>query len=95
MLCICRYFTPKPEFFFIDDLSGTVCRILLPANAPLHQVDGSPCSSKDDAKRNACLKACNELHERGSLTHYLLPSQDDGKKEVSAEEASMFDDSEG
>ncbi|XXG64625.1 hypothetical protein AAC387_Pa05g2523 [Persea americana] len=89
-----EYFTPKPEFFFIDDLSGTVCRIILPANAPLHQVDGLPCSSKDDAKRNACLKACGELHALGALTDYLLPSQDEGKKEGSAKKASESDDRE-
>ncbi|XP_009418500.3 endoribonuclease Dicer homolog 4 isoform X1 [Musa acuminata AAA Group] len=68
-----KYFTPSPKFYYVDDLNGTICRIILPPNAPLRQVDGLPCSSKDEAKRNACLKACKELHERGALTDYLLP----------------------
>ncbi|URE34706.1 hypothetical protein MUK42_13295 [Musa troglodytarum] len=75
-----KYFTPSPKFYYIDDLNGTICRIILPPNAPLRQVDGLPCSSKDEAKRNACLKACKELHERGALTDYLLPDINSQRK---------------
>ncbi|KAG0494006.1 hypothetical protein HPP92_005000 [Vanilla planifolia] len=68
-----KYFSPIPKFFFIDDKDGTVCRLILPPNAPLRQVDSLPCASKDEAKRAACLTACRELHERGALTDFLLP----------------------
>ncbi|XP_074579672.1 endoribonuclease Dicer homolog 4 isoform X2 [Curcuma longa] len=67
------YFTPKPKFLYIDDLDGTICQIILPPNSPIREVDSLPCTSKDEAKRIACLKACEELHKRGALTNYLLP----------------------
>ncbi|XP_020265696.1 endoribonuclease Dicer homolog 4-like isoform X2 [Asparagus officinalis] len=78
------YFDPLPKFFFIDDIHGTICRVILPSNAPVRQVDSLPCSSKDEAKRAACLKACIELHKKGALTNYLLPGLDDGKRKILA-----------
>lgn len=80
----CRYFDPSPRFFFIDDLHGTICRIILPPNAPVRQVDSLPFPSKDESKRAACLRACNELHKKGALTDYLLPGVNEGKNEGSA-----------
>lgn len=62
-----------PIFFYTDDLDGTICRIILPPNSPIRQVDSLPCPSKDEAKRIACLKSCKELHKLGALTNYLLP----------------------
>lgn len=76
----CRYFDPLPKFFFIDDLQGTICRIVLPPNAPVRQVDGMPYSSKDEAKRASCLKACMELHKKGALTDFLLPDLNKRKR---------------
>ena len=73
----CRYFTPQPKFFYLENLDGTTCRVILPPNAPLRQVVSSPCSSKDEAKRVASLEACIALHKRGALSDYLLP--DHGK----------------
>ncbi|KAM0933868.1 hypothetical protein DsansV1_C34g0226131 [Dioscorea sansibarensis] len=71
------YFTPQPKFFYLENLDGTTCRVILPPNAPLRQVVSSPCSSKDEAKRVASLEACIALHKRGALSDYLLP--DHGK----------------
>ncbi|KAG9456245.1 hypothetical protein H6P81_000753 [Aristolochia fimbriata] len=85
-----EYYSPKPLFFYTDDLNGTVCHIVLPPNAPLSHVDSSPHPSKDEAKRDACLKACKELHAAGCLTDYLLPEQDD----VVSEEIDESDESE-
>lgn len=59
-----------------------VCTIILPANAPIHQVAGSPQSSTEAAKKDACLKACKALHEIGALTNYLLPDQNDEHEEL-------------
>ncbi|XP_051114005.1 dicer-like protein 4 [Andrographis paniculata] len=70
-----EYFNPKPQFFYYDGVDGMVCQIILPANAPIHQVVSTPQSSIEAAKREACLKACKELHEVGALTDYLLPGQ--------------------
>jgi len=79
----------------MDDLHGIVCRIILPPNAPIRQVDSLPYSSKDEAKRAACLKACIELHKRGALTNYLLPGLDDGKKKELARHCSESDNNDG
>lgn len=81
IICI-RYFHPKPQFFYYDDADGMVCTIILPANSPIHQVVGSPQSSSDAAKKDACLRACKALHEIGALTDYLLPDQDDNHEEL-------------
>ncbi|XP_058067534.1 endoribonuclease Dicer homolog 4-like isoform X3 [Magnolia sinica] len=89
-----EYFTPRPEFYYIDDLNGTLCRIVLPPNAPLRQVDSLPCLSKDEAQRTACLKACIELHALGALTDFLLPGQDDENNEGQVLQPSESDDSE-
>nr|DAD45156.1 TPA_asm: hypothetical protein HUJ06_003386 [Nelumbo nucifera] len=76
-----EYFNPKPEFFYFNDSSGTVCHLILPSNAAIHQVVSMPQPSKEAAKRNVCLKACKELHLVGALTDHLLPGQDGGKAE--------------
>ncbi|CAL5339512.1 unnamed protein product [Camellia sinensis] len=80
-----EYFNPKPEFFYFDDVEGTVCHIILPSNAPIHQIVSSPQSSTEAAKKDACLKVCKELHELGALTDYLLPDHDDGNEELEQE----------
>lgn len=78
---IFRYFDPKPNFFYFDNLGGTVCHIKLPSNAPIHQIAGAPHFSMEAAKRDACLKAIEELHKLGALTDCLLPKQDDRNPE--------------
>ncbi|KAF5956284.1 hypothetical protein HYC85_003509 [Camellia sinensis] len=76
------YFNPKPEFSCFDDVEGTVCSIILPSNAPIHQISSLPQSSMEAAKKDACLKACKELHEKGALNEYLLPDEDDENEEL-------------
>jgi Dicer dimerisation domain len=65
----------------MDDKGGIVCRVVLPPNAAIRQVDSEPCSSKDMARRNVCLKACQMLHKLGALTDYLLPDMVSKKTE--------------
>ncbi|KAL9242481.1 hypothetical protein vseg_016474 [Gypsophila vaccaria] len=77
-----EYFNPKPDIFYVDDTEGTICHIILPSNSPIHHIVSAPQSSVDAAKRNACLRACKELHEIGALTEYLLPEQDDLSEEA-------------
>ena len=72
-----RFFDPKPVFCYFDDLGGTVCHINLPPSAPLRQVIGTPQSSLEAAKKDACLKAIEMLHKKGALNDYLLVGQDD------------------
>ncbi|KAK3144295.1 hypothetical protein QOZ80_4AG0311150 [Eleusine coracana subsp. coracana] len=76
------FFIPSPAFFYVDDAEGVVCRLILPPNAPFRQVNGQPCPSKDEAKRDACLKACIKLHELGALTDFLLPGPGSRKIKV-------------
>lgn len=78
-MCIglfCRYFDPKPKFYYFDDLGGSVCHISLPSNAPLSQITSKPQPSNEAAKKDACLKAIEELHKLGALSDYLLLEQD-------------------
>nr|XP_043623396.1 dicer-like protein 4 isoform X2 [Erigeron canadensis] len=77
-----EFFNPKPQFFYMDDADGTVCCIILPANAPIYQVTSTPQPSIEAAKKDASLKACQQLHELGALTHYLLPDDEvDGENQ--------------
>ncbi|GAB2300240.1 endoribonuclease Dicer, variant 2 [Dionaea muscipula] len=71
-----EYYKPKPEFLYVDDVDGTVCHVILPANAPIHQIASIPQSSIEAAKKDACLNACKELHQIGVLSDYLLPYLD-------------------
>ncbi|XP_050382683.1 dicer-like protein 4 isoform X2 [Argentina anserina] len=76
-----EYYVPSPEFYFLSDVEGTICHIILPSNAPMHQIVSAPRPSMEDAKRNACLKAIEELHKLGALSDYLLPLQDNADVE--------------
>lgn len=87
----CRFFKPKPEFSYFDEADGTVCQIVLPSNAPTRQVLGAPQSSKDEAKRDACLEACKLLHELGALTDFLLPELDDNEDVESSSDSDCSD----
>lgn len=89
-----EYFDPKPKFFFLDDLEGTVCHIILPSNAPIHLIVGTPQSSSEAAKKVACLKAIEELHNLGVFNDYLLPMQDNSHLERSMLNSSDSDNSE-
>ena len=70
-----RFFDPKPSFCYFDDIGGTICNIILPSNAPINQIASTPQSSVDAAKKDACLKAVEELHKLGALSDHLLPLQ--------------------
>ncbi|PON81286.1 Helicase [Trema orientale] len=71
-----EFFDPKPKFFYLDDVEGTVCHIVLPSNAPINLVVSTPQSSRETAKKDACLKAVEELHKMGAINDYLLPMQE-------------------
>ncbi|KAJ7979648.1 Dicer-like protein [Quillaja saponaria] len=92
-----EFFDPKPNFFYFDDLGGTVCHITLPSNAPILQIVGTPECSMEAAKKDACLKAIEELHKIGALNDYLLPEQGDANAEEliteSSDSVSCEDDS--
>ena len=91
----CRYYVPSPEFYFLGDLEGTICHIILPSNAPMHQIVSAPQFSMEDAKRDACLKAIEELHKLGALSDYLLPLQDNANVEELLQDSSDSDSLEG
>ncbi|KAL5547660.1 hypothetical protein UlMin_002891 [Ulmus minor] len=86
-----EFFDPKPKFFYLDDLGGTVCHVVLPSNAPMHLIVSSPQSSTEAAKKDACLKAIEELHKLGVLNDYLLPMQDNENPEEPELDSSDFD----
>ncbi|XP_030456382.2 dicer-like protein 4 isoform X1 [Syzygium oleosum] len=76
-----EYFDPKPKFYYFDDVGGTVCHIILPANSPIHQIVSAPRLSMEAAKKEASLQAIEELHKLGALDDFLLPQRDDDKLE--------------
>ncbi|XP_045827560.1 dicer-like protein 4 isoform X3 [Trifolium pratense] len=76
-----EFFDPRPNFFYFDDLGGTVCQITLPSNAPIHQIVSTPHLSMEAAKRDACLKAIEELYKLGALNDCLLPRKNDAETE--------------
>lgn len=77
-----EYFCPKPQFYYFDDIDGTICKLILPSNAAMHQIVSAPQSSIEAAKKDACLRACKSLHELGALTDYLLPDQADEDEDL-------------
>jgi endoribonuclease Dicer len=84
-----EFFQPKPEFQFkpVDEFGGTICRITLPANAPISEIESSLLPSTEAAKKDACLKAVHELHNLGVLNDFLLPdSKDEIEDELSDDE---------
>ncbi|KAJ0266449.1 Dicer-like protein 4 [Hirschfeldia incana] len=84
-----EFFQPKPEFQFnpVDEFGGTICRITLPANAPISEIVSSLLPSIEAAKKNACLKAVYKLHSLGVLNSFLLPdSNEETDDELSDEE---------
>ncbi|TXG60793.1 hypothetical protein EZV62_012156 [Acer yangbiense] len=89
------FFNPKPKFYYFDDLGGIVCNISLPSNAPIYQIVGTPQSSREAAKKEACLKAIEELHKLGALDEYLLTEQKNANEEELELESPDFDSYEG
>lgn len=94
-ICSCRYFDPKPKFFYLDDPEGTVCHVVLPSNAPMHQIVSTPQSSREAAKKDACLKTVEELHKMGAINDFLLPMQENVNPEEPMLDSSDSDSSEG
>ncbi|CAI0395038.1 unnamed protein product [Linum tenue] len=80
------FFNPKPEFYYLNDLEGTVCQIILPSNAPLHQIISAPHSCMEAAKKDACLKAIEQLHKLGALNNFLLPERGSLEEELAEED---------
>ncbi|KAI3796093.1 hypothetical protein L1987_38757 [Smallanthus sonchifolius] len=88
-----EFFKPKPHLDYSKDGSDAViCDITLPANAPVHQIISSPQPSKEEAKKDACLKACQQLHALGALTHYLLPDDEVDDENQDSSDSDCEDD---
>jgi endoribonuclease Dicer len=68
-----------PEFSFSWGSWGVKCTVTLPTDALVQVVEGRPTSSSGDAKRIACLLACQRLYEAGALTDLLLLKIDENE----------------
>lgn len=53
----------------------------MPSNAPIRQIVSTAQLSMEASKRDACLKAIEELYKLGALNDFLLPNQDGSKPE--------------
>lgn len=60
---------------------GCTCRILLPANAAVREVESPICRSKIRAKQMAAVIMCRRLYQAKSLNDYLLPVVEVRKRE--------------
>ena len=60
------------------------CRLLLPPNAAVREIQSPVVRSKTMSKQLAALMACKELYAKGALNEYLLPVVTGDKKYVSA-----------
>ncbi|KAG4930061.1 hypothetical protein JHK86_047022 [Glycine max] len=89
-----EYFDPKPCFYYLDDSGRISCHITLPSNAPINQILGTPQLSMEASKRDACLKAIEELYNLGTLSDCLLPKQDDAEPEAQVSGSSDEDECE-
>lgn len=58
-----------------------MCHIILPPNAPIHEISSIPQSSMEAAKKEASLRAIETLHRMGSLNDFLLPHREKPNKE--------------
>lgn len=79
----------------MDEFGGTICCIILPANAPISEIVSSLLPSIEAAKKNACLKAVNELHNLGVLNDFLLPDSKDEIEDELSDDEFDFDNAEG
>ena len=68
-----------PEFSYSTGSWGVKCTVTLPTDALVQMVEGRPTSSPADAKRIACLHACQCLYEAGALTDLLLLKSDENE----------------
>ncbi|KAG0565599.1 hypothetical protein KC19_7G000600 [Ceratodon purpureus] len=73
------FYTPMPEFSYSTGSWGVKCTVTLPTDALVQMVEGRPTSSPADAKRIACLHACQCLYEAGALTDLLLLKSDENE----------------
>nr|ABV31244.1 dicer-like 1 [Physcomitrium patens] len=85
-----RYSILRPEFIMnkIESQGGAVrysCKLQLPCNAPLENVDGPECNSLRGAQQSVCLEACKRLHEMGAFTDMLLPDKGSGEEAAKVE----------
>ncbi|KAJ0861345.1 putative ribonuclease III [Helianthus annuus] len=88
-----EFFNPKPLLSYsTHEADAVICYIKLPANAPIHQIKSSPQPSREAAKKDACLKACQQLHELGALTHYLLPDDEVDDENQDSSDSDCDDD---
>lgn len=67
----------------------------MPSNAPIHKIVSTPQLSMEASKRDACLKAIEELYKLGALSDCLLPKQDDAEPEMQVLGSSDSDECEG
>lgn len=58
-------------------------------------MDGQPCQSNDEAKRDACLEAYVKLYELGALTDFLLPGSASRKNKASTTNGSASNSHDG
>ncbi|KAJ3314988.1 hypothetical protein HDV04_004788 [Boothiomyces sp. JEL0838] len=70
-----KYYNPQPDFLFAEGANGVICEIRMPINIrkDCSKLRGAICSSRKDAKRDACFRMIKLLHSVGEIDDYLQP----------------------
>ncbi|XP_020236555.1 endoribonuclease Dicer homolog 3a isoform X2 [Cajanus cajan] len=72
-----KYSCAKPSFEFMPVEGGYKCTLILPPNAAIQAVTGSPGKDIRLARCLACFEACKKLHQIGALNDHLVPFTED------------------
>lgn len=80
----------KPIFEITATGEGYVCKLTLPSNAAIQEVESPVCRTKDHAKALAALQACAQLLNLKAFDNHLMPKNI--RKEILGEMAPQYDE---
>lgn len=80
----------KPVFEIINTGEGFLCKVTLPNNAAIQQVESPLTRTKDHARALAALQACSQLVDLKAFDSHLMPRNI--RKEILGEMAPQYDE---
>ncbi|CAO3657285.1 unnamed protein product [Mucor hiemalis] len=80
----------KPIFEISSTGEGYVCKLTLPSNAAIQEVESAVCRTKDHARALVALQACSQLLNLKAFDNHLMPKNI--RKEILGEMAPQYDE---
>ncbi|KAI9317068.1 dicer-2 protein [Dichotomocladium elegans] len=80
----------KPVFEIFPCADGFTCKVSLPSNAAVREVESPIARTKARAKRIAAFEVCKELHRKGVLNDHLMPNS--SRREILGEMGPQYDE---